>query len=204
MSILQFFPTQVYQRKIIRSESSLHQNLLKECYKISEIDNAGQKWSQKNYPGGFTSYGSMTELHKMSPFFNELKTKLDHEVQLFAKGLELDLQKGRLELCSLWVNIMPANVTHSMHIHPHSVISGTYYVQVPNGARGLKLEDPRMVSYMNTPPRKKNSQIQNQWFVELKPKPGQILLFESWLRHEVPPNPSKKDRISISFNYHWV
>jgi uncharacterized protein (TIGR02466 family) len=29
-------------------------------------------------------------------------------------------------------------------------------------------------------------------------------LFESWLRHEVPPNPAASERISISFNYAWV
>jgi hypothetical protein len=28
-------------------------------------------------------------------------------------------------------------------------------------------------------------------------------LFESWLRHEVAPNPTVTERISISFNYSW-
>jgi uncharacterized protein (TIGR02466 family) len=34
-------------------------------------------------------------------------------------------------------------------------------------------------------------------------KAGQVVLFESWLRHEVPPNPSSADRVSISFNFSW-
>jgi len=32
---------------------------------------------------------------------------------------------------------------------------------------------------------------------------GTLVLFESWLRHEVPPNPAASPRISISFNYNW-
>jgi uncharacterized protein (TIGR02466 family) len=32
---------------------------------------------------------------------------------------------------------------------------------------------------------------------------GNVVLFESWLRHEVPPNPVAAERVSISFNYNW-
>ena len=38
-------------------------------------------------------------------------------------------------------------------------------------------------------------------FVYLAPRPGTILIWESWLRHEVPVNAAKTDRISVSFNY---
>ena len=38
-------------------------------------------------------------------------------------------------------------------------------------------------------------------FVYLHPKAGTVLMWESWLRHEVPTNQAKADRISISFNY---
>jgi uncharacterized protein (TIGR02466 family) len=32
---------------------------------------------------------------------------------------------------------------------------------------------------------------------------GSLLLFESWLRHEVPANLVAGERISVSFNYGW-
>jgi uncharacterized protein (TIGR02466 family) len=38
-------------------------------------------------------------------------------------------------------------------------------------------------------------------YVEIPAEEGRFILFESWLRHEVPPNLSKKPRVSISFNY---
>lgn len=61
-----------------------------------------------------------------------------------------------------------------------------------------------MVGFMASPPRKNNAQERNQRFVELKPQEGHVVLFESWMRHEVPKNQSDGERISISFNYDWV
>jgi uncharacterized protein (TIGR02466 family) len=39
--------------------------------------------------------------------------------------------------------------------------------------------------------------------VTLPARPGQLVLFESWLRHEVAANRSAAERVSISFNYSW-
>jgi uncharacterized protein (TIGR02466 family) len=32
---------------------------------------------------------------------------------------------------------------------------------------------------------------------------GHVVLFESWLRHEVAQNPVTAERVSVSFNYDW-
>lgn len=45
-----------------------------------------------------------------------------------------------------------SGVTHSLHLHPNSVVSGTYYVATPRGCAGLKFEDPRMSRFMASPP----------------------------------------------------
>ena len=42
-----------------------------------------------------------------------------------------------------------------------------------------------------------------QPFVYVTPQAGTLLIWESWLRHEVPTNSGKTDRVSISFNYGW-
>jgi uncharacterized protein (TIGR02466 family) len=202
--IHQFFPTQIWQAKLFPRPSSFNRQILKECYKFRELDQAGQKWSKKNYPGGYTSYASMTNMHERSSSFAELREKINEEAWEFSQSLEMNIRKKSLKLCSFWLNIMPAGVSHPMHIHPHAVLSGTYYLQMPKGARGLKLEDPRLLSYMATPPRKLNARRENQWFIEISPQAGEVLLFESWLKHEVPSSQVKGDRVSVSFNYHWV
>ncbi len=175
-----------------------------EIQKIREIDHLGQKWSQTNYPGGYTSYASMNELHKFSTTFEILKKQIDKEVQAFAKQLEMDLQGRKLIMTSLWANVMPSHVVHTMHIHPLSTISGTYYVQTPPKSSAIKFEDPRLVGFMASPPRKVRARPENQRFISVQPKAGDLILFESWMRHEVPPNQSKFDRISLSFNYDWI
>jgi uncharacterized protein (TIGR02466 family) len=102
-----------------------------------------------------------------------------------------------------WVNIMPRGVVHGLHLHPHATISGTYYVRTPKACAALKLEDPRLDRYMAAPPRLANARIANRPWVTIPAESGQLVLFESWLRHEVPSNQSASERISISFNYGW-
>ena len=90
---------------------------------------------------------------------------------------------------------------HTGHIHPHSIISGTVYVEVPEGVGALKLEDPRLPLLMAAPGRTPDAPRETGPFVYLQPAPGTVLLWESWLRHEVPQGRAKADRISVSFNY---
>ena len=71
------------------------------------------------------------------------------------------------------------------------------------GAAALKLEDPRHAMMMAAPPRKKSAPRELQAFVSVEPQPGTVLLWESFLRHEVPVNRAEDERISISFNYNW-
>ena len=130
-------------------------------------------------------------------------TVLDAHVAAFARDLEFDLGERSLKLEDIWINILPEGGTHSSHIHPHSVISGTTYVAMPEGASALKLEDPRSARMMAAPPRRKDARQDMRGFVYVKPQVGDVLLWESWLRHEVPMNLSEEDRISVSFNYAW-
>ncbi|MGI9409262.1 MAG: 2OG-Fe(II) oxygenase family protein, partial [Hyphomicrobiaceae bacterium] len=86
------------------------------------------------------------------------------------------------------------------HIHANSIISGTIYVDVPEGASAIRFEDPRLAMMIAAPPRKTEAALHNQQFVSFEPAPGDVLLWESWLRHEVPVNMAAEDRISASFN----
>ena len=56
---------------------------------------------------------------------------------------------------------------------------------------------------MATPPRRPDARPENQQQVSYEVAAGQLILFESWLRHEVRPSTVEDDRVSISFNYNW-
>jgi len=174
------------------------------CYSIAEDDEAGQDWCEtEGYPG-YTSYASLTDLPWRFPIFADLVKALDAHVAAFAEDLEFDLDGRALKLEDIWINILPEGGSHGSHIHPHSVISGTTYVAMPEDASALKLEDPRSARMMAAPPRRKGAREELQPFVYARPKVGDVLLWESWLRHEVPMNMSEEDRISVSFNYAWA
>ncbi len=207
MPIHSFFPSFVYQAPLRfsgASKKAKNHELVQEIQKIREMDEQGQEWSRKHYPGGYTSYATLNELHRFSTTFEELQKIIDREVQKFIKHMEMDLQGRKLLMTTFWANIMPSQVVHSMHIHPLSVVSGTYYVQTPKNCSAIKFEDPRLVGFMASPPRKAKARPENQRFISITPKAGELILFESWMRHEVPPNTAKEERISVSFNYDWI
>jgi uncharacterized protein (TIGR02466 family) len=146
----------------------------------------------------------MDRLHTISSTFTELERLIDRHVRAYAKSLEWDLGGRGLRMSDCWINIMPQGVTHSLHLHPNSVVSGTYYVATPRGCAGLKFEDPRMSKFMAAPPVSGEGNPRSRRYVTYPATAGNVTLFESWLRHEVPSNPLKAERISISFNYDWA
>jgi uncharacterized protein (TIGR02466 family) len=205
MAVRHLFATPVYDASLStdREFENFNAELEAACRMLAAEDAAGQAWSKAHGYGGYTSYASLDDLPRRATVFGDLKTKLDRHARAFAKDLAFDLGAGRLRLDSLWVNILKPGAAHSGHIHPHSVISGTVYVSTPKGASALKLEDPRLPLMMAAPPRLADAPEEARAFVYLTPEPGTVLMWESWLRHEVPANQAKSDRISISFNYGW-
>ena len=201
-----FFPTYIYQSPLAASDRPFLREVHREIEIIRKIDDQGIAWSEENYPRGFTSYGSMDKLHQSSPTFADLEKKLNRHVKAFARKQSWDLGNGQLRMSSCWVNVMPEGAAHSLHLHPLSVVSGTYYIAVPKGSSPIKFEDPRLDKFMAQPPRLPNSAASLGPFVTRTPREGDVVLFESWLRHEVPPlKPGLKGaRISVSFNYDWV
>lgn len=173
------------------------------CYSIAEDDEAGQQWSEDHGYPGYTSYASLDDLPYRFPIFADLVQALDAHVAAFARDLAFDLDGKALALDSLWINILPEGGIHTGHLHPHSVISGTTYVAMPDGASAIKFEDPRLPMMMAAPGRTKDAPEELKTFAYVAPKVGDVLLWESWLRHEVPMNMSEDDRLSVSFNYGW-
>lgn len=197
-----WFPTFIYSAPLQRNTRALNRELLAECQAIRERDLAGRRWSQRNYPGGYTSYSSLDQLHRMSSTFIALRETIDRHVRSFVRAQQWDLQGRKLQMTDCWANLMPRGAAHSLHLHPLAVVSGTYYVKTPPGSSGLKFEDPRLSRFMAAPPRTANT----AWspHITYPAVAGDVILFESWLRHEVPPQRTKAERVSLSFNYHWV
>jgi uncharacterized protein (TIGR02466 family) len=196
------FATRLYRAKLGgRDAAALNRDLRTACLSIARDDKAGLAWAKANAYAGYTSYASLNDLTTRAPAFAELERRLDAHVAAFARALHYDLARRKLKLDSMWINTLKPGGTHTGHIHPHSVISGTYYVATPKSSSALKLEDPRLGLMMAAPAKKPAAPRDAKPFVYITPAQASLILFESWLRHEVPPNRSRGDRISISFNY---
>ena len=204
MTIKAWFPTFIYEAAL-REKGAVKFNseLLKECHQLRDFDRAGRAWSAKNYPGGYTSYASMDKLHKFSSTFGELERRITRHARVFARRLDMNLRGRQIAMTDCWVNIMPRTTAHGLHLHPLSFLSGSYYVATPKGCSSIKFEDPRLDKFMAAPPKVSESRPENRQHVHYPVEAGRVILFESWLRHEVAASQVDEERVSVSFNYNW-
>jgi uncharacterized protein (TIGR02466 family) len=185
------FPTLLYEAEI--ADPTLLGELAHSIRSLANDDQAGRRWSSEHRYAGYTSYASLNDLPKRDPAFAELAKVLTRHATKFAKESGFGLaRKPRLD--SLWVNLLKTSGHHSGHIHPHSILSGTFYVEAPASSGPIRFEDPRLPLMMAAPQRTDS-------FVAIEPRPGLLLLWESWLRHEVLAGSGRGERLSVSFNF---
>jgi len=183
------FVTRLYEADL--GDADLLSELAHSIRSLASDDEAGRRWSAEHRYAGYTSYASLNDLPRRDPAFADLSKLLTKHAKAFANELGWNV---RPKLDSLWVNLLKGSGHHSGHIHPHSILSGTLYVEVPKGSGAIRFEDPRLPLMMAAPTRPDT-------FVTVEPRPGLLLLWESWLRHEVLPGAGKGERLSISFNF---
>ncbi len=105
-----------------------------------------------------------------------------------------------------WANINMRGDYHNLHNHPHSWLSGTYYVAVPGqgGATHRSDLNPNAISFFDPRGQANMNAISGDGQFDpehrIDPRPGQLLLWPSFLHHLVHPNLSDEVRISVSFN----
>jgi uncharacterized protein (TIGR02466 family) len=198
MPVRTLFATRLYEAEI--ADEVVLGELAHSIRSLARDDEAGRRWSNEHRYLGYTSYASLNDLPRRDPALADLGRLLTGHALRFARECEFDLaRKPRLD--SMWVNLLRGGGHHSAHIHPHSIISGTFYVEVPPGSGAIRFEDPRLGLMMASPQRRKDAAEELQPFVKVEPRPGLLLLWESWLRHEVLPGRGKGERLSVSFNF---
>src|ERR1700689_3900567 len=121
MTMHRLFPTLVYSAPLqTRGANEFNRQLLKECRQLRHDDAAGRRWSAKNYPGGYTSYGAGHPLPRISPTFKALENKLGRHVKACADAVQWDLDGRELTMTDCWININAKHVAHGLHLHPLS------------------------------------------------------------------------------------
>lgn len=197
-----YFATSIHEIGIVDpvKEADLMDELKAGVFMLSEEDEAGIAWCESQGYLGYTSYASLNDLPMRIPAFAELEKRLVKAANAHAKALGFEMGSHKLSMDSYWVNLLDPGAGHSGHIHPNSILSGTFYLDLPEGASAIRFEDPRLPFMMNSPPLRSDVADDEKRFIYFQPEIGQALFWESWLRHEVMVNMSDDPRLSISFN----
>ena len=159
MSVRDLFATRLFEAEV---DASTLGALAHSIRSLAADDAAGQMWSREHRYAGYTSYASLNDLPRRDPAFADLAKVLTRHARGFADELGWDA-KPRLD--SLWVNLLKSGGQHSGHVHPHSIISGTLYVEVPPASGAIRFEDPRLPLMMAAP-------VRDGTFVTVDPRPG--------------------------------
>jgi len=105
-----------------------------------------------------------------------------------------------------WANINRLGDYHDPHNHPHSYLSGSYYMKVPTGKDAGQRGDARSshITFYDPRPGINMNSIKGDPYIDpehtILPEAGMLLMWPSFLNHFIHPNLSKQTRISLSFN----
>ena len=109
-------------------------------------------------------------------------------------GTTLDLR-----ITQSWLNVTEKGQFHHVHSHSNSVISGVYYIKTSESDKIEFARADRTGSYdIVVPDNSWNTWNSKTWWIPTIQ--GSLILFNSTLKHQVPPVTTDTDRISLSFN----
>ena len=196
-----YFPTYIYFADF-EDVGAFNARLRSDLYAWRAKDREGVVRSNLPETGTWHSPVDMAERAKYGAFVDRIlrcaREAFDH--------LGYD-PRWRAAIINMWANIAPRHGQNRSHTHPGSLWSGVYYVQVPEGSGRIHFADPRPQAQVLQPVYARSPETRPESWSEVHYEPieGRVILFPSWLVHEVRPNMSelegdRADRISVSFN----
>lgn len=151
--------------------------------------------SLEDYGAGGDSMASIPD----GPGLHSFKEVVLKNARLFLENCGYDVDKYNLYVDNIWLNEMVSGSYHVMHSHYGKVVSGCFYVDVPKNSGGVVFTGPlSRIDKSNI--KVKNYTIFNSGEWTVNPEPGSMLMWESYLIHEVPKTSFNGIRRSIAFD----
>ena len=188
-----FFPEPVLKYKLEDYES-FNKDLRKYIYELQEESSSGQIKSNR---GGWHSPNfKLTDKNSIQFKFG---LKLQKYILKTFQTLEWKTENKNISINSMWAIINKKNDYNVVHTHPNSYLSAAYYVKAPDECGDIHFFDPNEIKKFNSPPIENRTELSASGF-SIKAQEGSLLIFPSYLYHDVGKNLSNEDRIVISFN----
>ncbi len=178
MEEYELFPTTVWSVSLDLDLNAIR----KEVYEFSKVTPSQRYTNAGGYQGHCFNYGPLNDAIKRNiPQYE-------------------DPELGDVYI-STWVNINNRGAYNRRHTHADGInlLSGVYYVTVPENSGNIVFHDPRPIRLQSFADMRYYGQDKLHNY-KIKAEEDKLLLFPCWLEHEVEPNNTDEDRISISFN----
>ena len=126
--IVDLFPTRMLQRNLPDFEAP-NRELLK---LVRDLEKANRNLT--------IDYRDNNLLNLDHPGANWLRGEVNNSVIMYMQSVGIDYSVDWQ--IHAWANVNRMGDYHDLHNHPHSYLSGTYYVKVPTARRGWKTQGP--------------------------------------------------------------
>ncbi len=186
-----FFSTPIWASKIDNYEKT-NQKMLK--YIIDLQNNNPEGILKSNFKGWHSEDFNMKDEQPIN-FINSIKNNINTALN----DMGWDLANQSVKIKSVWAIINEKDAWNQKHHHSNSDLSAAYYVSAHDNCGDIVFYDPRPAPVHNHPISKSPNNL-NATVNSVKPEPGMLVLFPSYLEHSVNPNLSNEKRIVISFN----
>ncbi|MCP5144548.1 MAG: hypothetical protein H6978_06960 [Gammaproteobacteria bacterium] len=143
--------------------------------------------------GMFQTPGNLHHDSRLADFIGQVKAAIAEHFYFMRYDYE------GFEITNCWGNLYRHLHSLTRHCHPNNFISGVYYVKAPRGSGAISFFDPRPQASV-IDPEKTQFTPYNSGVVSVPPVEGRLLLFPSWLEHQVEFTVGDEARVSISFN----
>jgi uncharacterized protein (TIGR02466 family) len=184
------FPTRIWQARL----RALADRLPDWIGRIEALRAASPQPAGRTNRGGWNS-AELTLLDAAG--FADLRAALLEQCRPVLGEMGLDEAAQAAVQLQSWANIHDRGGFNFLHLHEGCVLSGCFYLQVPQGSGGLLLRDPRPGVLHGS---LKGAVANGYRDVRLQPEPCLLVMFPSWLEHFVEVHDSDTPRISIAFN----
>tara|TARA_B100002051_G_C16696121_1_gene618252 strand:+ start:935 stop:1540 length:606 start_codon:yes stop_codon:yes gene_type:complete len=191
--IYNLFPDPIFRYKV-ENYKEINKELSNYIYNLQKKDPSGN--SRSNRGGWHSPNFDIVNPGPPINFINEFK---DFLKDIIVNEFGWEYIPNRQRIVAMWAIINNKNSYNVKHNHQNCYLSSAYYVKKPKDSGEITFFDPKEAKTYRFPEIEKNTDFSVEK-ITIKPEEGELLIFPSYLYHEVSENLVNEDRIVVSFN----
>ena len=191
--IYNLFPDTIFRYKLENYEK-INKELLDYILDLQKKDSIGNNRSNR---GGWHSPNF--DLVNAGPPINFINNFKDFLKQIITNEMGWEYVPNKQRIVAMWAIINKKDSYNVKHNHQNCYLSASYYVKKPKNSGDISFFDPKEMKTYRFPEIKKNTDYSVEK-ITIKSEEGDLLIFPSYLYHDVEKNLTNEERIVVSFN----